>query len=65
MSGALWYYLIAFAVSFLLTGVYVTIWHRHFDTHLTVIFLIIPITMLAYYLMYFYHTREAVVLRRR
>ena len=62
MSAINWYYLIVFALSFLLTGVFVFQWHRRVDTHLTAIFIIIPLSNLAYHLLYFYHTPESVYL---
>lgn len=42
------YYLIFFAISFLLSGVYVLVWRKHFDINVTAIFVIIPIGNLGY-----------------
>ena len=42
------YYQIAFAVSFLLAGLYVVIWDRRFDVNITAIFMLVPITNLGH-----------------
>ena len=42
------YYLITFGISLVLTLIYVMVWHRHFDVHLTLIFTFIPITQMAF-----------------
>ena len=46
------YYAVLFALSFILTLIYIYRWHKRFDTHMTVVFVLIPITILAYFLMY-------------
>ena len=46
------YYAALFALSFLLTLLYASLWRRQFDGHMTVVFILIPITNLAYMLMY-------------
>lgn len=38
------YYYVCFAVSLVLTLVYAAKWHKHFDTHMTLIFALIPVT---------------------
>lgn len=45
------YYQIAFAVSFLLAGLYVVIWDRRFDVNITAIFMLVPITNLGHVFM--------------
>ena len=45
------YYKLAFAVSFLLTAVYVVIWDRRFDVNITAIFMLVPITNLGHVFM--------------
>ena len=45
------YYEILFGLSVLLTLIYVAIWHKHFDVHISLIFLIMPIVNLAYVIM--------------
>ena len=45
------YYEILFGLSVLLTLVYVAIWHKHFDAHISLIFAFIPLTNLAYAMM--------------
>ena len=42
------YYEIMLILSILLSGVYVFIWHKHFDVHITLSFLLLPIGNLAY-----------------
>ncbi|MBR5340966.1 MAG: HD domain-containing protein [Erysipelotrichaceae bacterium] len=45
------YYLVIFIISLLLALAYMFIWHRHFDTHITIIFVMVPIVNLSYYLL--------------
>ena len=45
------YYEILFGLSVLLTLIYIAIWHKHFDVHISLIFTIIPIVNLAYAIM--------------
>ncbi len=45
---ALLYYEIIFAISFVLTAVYVLIWRKHFDVNITAIFFLIPLVNLGY-----------------
>ena len=42
------YYEILFGLSVLLTLIYIAIWHKHFDVHISLIFAFIPIANLAY-----------------
>ena len=42
------YYEILFGLSVLLTLIYIAIWHKHFDVHISLIFAFIPIVNLAY-----------------
>ena len=42
------YYEILFGLSVLLTLIYIGIWHKHFDVHISLIFAFIPIANLAY-----------------
>lgn len=42
------YYKAVFAISLFLLGIYVYAWHKHFDTKLTIIFTLIPISCLGY-----------------
>ena len=44
------YYLVLFLLSVLLTGVYLLIWRRHFDVHITLVFALVPIANLAFLL---------------
>ena len=52
------YYEILFGLSVLLTLVYVAIWHKHFDAHISLIFAFIPLTNLAYAMMAHSRTLE-------
>lgn len=42
------YYEILFGLSVLLTLIYIFIWHKHFDTHISLIFAFIPVANLGY-----------------
>ena len=55
------YYAGVFALSFLMTLLYVFHWHKQFQVHMTVIFILIPIVNLAYLLMYANHEPLAAV----
>ena len=46
------FYLSLFLISFLLTLIYIFRWHKHFDTHMTVVYVLIPIICVAYIVMY-------------
>jgi HD-GYP domain-containing protein (c-di-GMP phosphodiesterase class II) len=45
---AIAYYQILFCISFLLSGIYVLIWRKHYDINITAIFILIPIANLGY-----------------
>lgn len=42
------YYEILFGLSIILTLIYLVIWHKHFDVHITLIFAFIPVANLGY-----------------
>ena len=42
------YYDIALAASLLMTLIYVFMWHKHFDVHITLIFVLVPVTNLGF-----------------
>ncbi len=46
------YYALASVISLLLTMCYAFFWRKHFDTHMTVVFVLIPVANLAYRLLY-------------
>ena len=50
------YYAIISGISFLLTLLYIFIWHKQFAVHLTVVFILIPLANLGYYLLYAGHS---------
>ena len=39
-----------FLLSILFSAIYITIWHRHFDTNITMVFIMVPIACLGYFL---------------
>ena len=45
---AIAYYQVLFFISFLLSGIYVLIWRKHYDINITAIFILIPIANLGY-----------------
>ena len=53
------YYEILFGLSVVLTLIYIVIWHKHFDTHISLIFAFIPLVNLAYALMAHARTLDA------
>ena len=55
------YYEILFGLSVLLTLIYIAIWHKHFDVHMTVIFVMFPIADLAYLYMYLNNQLETAI----
>lgn len=52
MTAASIYYLCISIVSFALTLIYIFRWHKHFDVHMTVVFILIPIANISYLLMF-------------
>ncbi|MCR5663378.1 MAG: HD domain-containing protein [Oscillospiraceae bacterium] len=55
------YYALFFALSFALTLLYAAQWHKHFDVHMTAIFLLIPVMSLLYWLLYAGHDQETAI----
>lgn len=53
------YYLFMLALAVVLTICYLSIWHKHFDMHITLIFVLVPIANLGYYLVSQSSTLEA------
>ena len=45
------YYLAAFIVSVVLTGLYMFIWQKHYDVHITLVFVLVPVVNLGFLLM--------------
>ena len=45
------YYQILFLLSVLLSGIYMFLWRRHFDVHVTLVFTLVPIVNLGYMLL--------------
>ena len=44
----LWYYILTFALSLVLSFIYLCKWRKHYDIHFTLIFLLIPLIMAGY-----------------
>ncbi|SDA10434.1 HD domain-containing protein [Ruminococcus sp. YE71] len=65
MSCSEIYYLSTFAASLVLTMIYMFIWHKHFDVHITLIFVMVPITNLGFYLLSETQSLEAAVLANK
>ena len=42
------YYDILLMVSLLLTGIYLFKWHKHYDAHITLVFMLVPVICLGY-----------------
>ena len=59
------YYEIVLVISLLLSLYYVFIWHRHFEIHITLIFVLIPITNLAFYLLSRAHSLEEALVPKK
>lgn len=45
------YYLTAFIISVILTGVYMFVWHKHYDVHITLLFALVPVVNLGFLLL--------------
>ena len=48
VNPVLLYYDIILMVSVVLSGIYLFMWHKHFDAHITIIFVMIPVICLGY-----------------
>ena len=59
VNPAVLYYDILLMASVLLTGIYMFLWHKHFDVHITMVFVLVPVINLGYYLMAHSHSLEA------
>jgi putative two-component system response regulator len=44
------YYLAAFIISVVLTGIYMFIWNKHYDVHITLLFALVPVVNLGFLL---------------
>ena len=45
-----WFYLIVFLLSILMTLLYMYKWHKHFDVHIAMVFVLVPVVNLGYVL---------------
>ena len=46
------YYYVTFILAFILSGLYVYRWHKHFDMSISVLFVLVPVVNLAFLIMY-------------
>ena len=46
------YYYVTFILAFILSGLYVYKWHKHFDMSISVLFVLVPVVNLAFLIMY-------------
>lgn len=53
------YYLITFLLAELLTGLYLFVWRKNYDAHMTMIFMLIPVVNFGYMLFSRADTEEA------
>lgn len=56
------YYIAMFTISILLMGGYLFLWHKHFDIHITLIFVLVPIANLGYALVAASESLEAALM---
>ncbi len=54
-------YSITAFISLICTGIYIYIWHKHFDVNFTVIFILVPIAAVGYFLQSLAETPDAMV----
>lgn len=60
-----YYYLILFCISALLTTAYVTMWHKHFNMNMTIIFALMPVGCMGYVMLSgAQNIREAIVAQK-
>ena len=43
------YYIVVFVISLILTGIYVYMWHSHFNLNISLIFAFIPVAGIGYF----------------
>ena len=55
------YYEVLFGLSVILTLIYIFIWHKHFDTHISLIFAFIPVANLGYAMLAHARTLDAAI----
>ncbi|MCR5586077.1 MAG: hypothetical protein K6F77_00910, partial [Lachnospiraceae bacterium] len=65
MDGIVIYYLSMFIMSVILAGVYVFLWHKHFNVFFSLIFAFIPIVNLGHYLKATATTLEEVIIAQK
>ena len=57
-NPVVFYYDIILVLSLVMTGIYIFNWHRHFDAHITLVFVLVPVICLGYSLMAHSSVRE-------
>lgn len=60
-----YYYLISFILALILSMIYLVIWHRHFDIHMTMVFAFMPIVNLGYFMLAEARSLEAAILANK
>ena len=50
-NPVIWYYDLALVISLLMTGLYMFKWQKHYDAHITLVFVLVPVINLGYALM--------------
>ncbi len=59
------YYLVLFLLSVAFSGIYMLIWRKHFDIHITLVFLLVPVSNLGFLLQSQARTTEAMLAATR
>ena len=59
------YYDCCFAISFVLLAVYASLWRKHFDVHITLLFVLVPLSNLGQVLMAHSQTLEAALIANK
>ncbi|MBO6214828.1 MAG: HD domain-containing protein, partial [Lachnospiraceae bacterium] len=54
-----------FAVSLICTAIYIFMWHKHFDVNFTMVFTLVPISVLGYFLSSLQTTMEGAILSQQ
>ena len=59
------YYSTAFILSLIMTLIYILVWHRHSDVHLTVVFVLVPIVNMGYMMLAKSQSLEAAIMANK
>ncbi len=61
----IYYYTISFLLSLIMTMIYMAMWHRHFDIHMTMVFALLPIVNMGYMMLSQAKSLEAALLANK